>query len=220
VRSNDRPAGGVRGRSRRWAGVGALLVGAVAVFLTLAVGGTPPAEPPAPANDVASSASAPAPSPRSAAAPSPEHLRIASIGVSTELVRLGLNQDRTVEVPRNAALAGWFDQGPVPGQPGSSVVLGHVDSVAGPAVFHRLSQLRPGDPIEVELSDGSVARFEVGRVATYANEDFPARDVYAGSPGRPALNLVTCGGEYDDERGGWQSNVVVFGVYVRTTSTA
>jgi sortase (surface protein transpeptidase) len=222
VRSNDRPAGSTRARARRWAAVGALLVGAAAVLITLATRDTAPADPPAPANDVASSASAPPPSPPSAAAPSPspEHLRIASIGVSTDLVRLGLNQDRTVEVPRDAAQAGWFDQGPVPGQPGSSVVLGHVDSVEGPAVFHRLSQLRPGDPIEVQLSDGSVARFEVGRVATYANEDFPARDVYAGSPGRPALNLVTCGGEYDDERGGWQSNVVVFGVYVRTTSTA
>lgn len=220
MRSNDRPAGSTRARARRWMAVGALLGGAAAVLITLATGDTAPGETPALANDVVSSASAAPPSPPSAAAPSPEHLRIASIGVSTDLVRLGLNQDRTVEVPRDAAQAGWFDQGPVPGQPGSSVVLGHVDSVEGPAVFHRLSQLRPGDPIKVQLSDGSVALFEVGRVATYTNENFPARDVYAGSPGRPALNLVTCGGEYDEERGGWQSNVVVFGVYVRTTSTA
>jgi sortase (surface protein transpeptidase) len=140
----------------------------------------------------------------------PAHLTIPAIGGATDLVRLGLQPDRTVEVPADADRAGWFEEGPAPGQTGSSVVLGHVDSAAGPAVFHRLAELGPGDRILVRMDDGSVARFAVRRVATYANADFPAQEVYAGSPGQPALNLVTCGGWYDAARGGWQGNVVVF----------
>lgn len=146
----------------------------------------------------------------------PEHLSIPSIGVATDLIRLGLNDDQTVEVPENPARAGWFDLGPVPGQPGSSVVLGHVDSVDGPAVFYDLARLEPGSTVEVRLAGGSVATFRVDRVATYANEEFPAQEVYAGDPARRALNLVTCGGEYDAARGGWQSNVVVFTTLVGT----
>lgn len=140
----------------------------------------------------------------------PEALRIPSIDVASTLVDLGLNDDRTVEVPQDAAVAGWYDRGPLPGEIGSAVVLGHVDSAAGPGVFARLGELVAGDRVEVLLSDGSVGTFRVDRVATYANEDFPAEQVYAGSPGRATLNLVTCGGVYDADRGGYQSNVVVF----------
>ncbi|MCW2853344.1 MAG: putative secreted protein [Nocardioides sp.] len=217
-------------RSVRWALLGVTLVLGVAALLVGTVMGARP-DGAATARDTASASNPPpvtsAPATAStgpdvglarvAEAARPEHLRIAAIDVSTDLLRLGLNPDRTVEVPQDADLAGWFDQGPAPGRPGSSVLLGHVDSAAGPAVFHRLKELRARDTVEVRLDDGSVARFEVTRIATYENEDFPAQEVYAGSPRRAVLNLVTCGGEYDAGRGGWQSNVVVFTELVGVT---
>lgn len=167
-------------------------------------------------------AASPTTSPSSATAPTepepvarPEYLSIRSIGVSTALIRLGLQPDKTVEVPADPRRAGWYESGPAPGQPGAAVVLGHVDSVQGPAVFYRLAQLHPGDLVRVRLSDGSVARFAVRRVATFANDDFPAEQVYVGDPDRRSLNLVTCGGWYDADLGGWQGNVVVFTDLVR-----
>lgn len=163
----------------------------------------------------------PAPDPRPVAASlaaAPTRLEIPALEISTDLIRLGVNGDKTVEVPERGADAGWFDLGPVPGQNGSSVILGHVDSTAGPAIFHRLKTLEAGDRVEVGINDGSVEVFEVTRVATYPNEEFPARQVYAGSPDAPALNLVTCGGVYDSDRGGWQSNVVVFTEHVSTAA--
>lgn len=212
---------------RRWAALAAALLGVAAVLVMLAVQqSTPPEsrvapEPVAPGSVPPSTTSVPSTGPSPDTTPTgpparPEYLSIPSIGVATDLIRLGLNDDRTVEVPENPARAGWFDQGPVPGQPGSSVVLGHVDSVDGPAVFYDLAKLEPGSTIEVRLTGGSVATFRVDRVATYPNEDFPAQEVYAGDPARRALNLVTCGGEYDAARGGWQSNVVVFTTLVST----
>jgi hypothetical protein len=140
--------------------------------------------------------------------PRPVRLVIADIGVDTALTGLGLRDDGTVEVPGNPLVAGWYRLGPPPGAEGSAVILGHVDSVDGPAVFARLGELARGDAVDVTLRDGRTVSFVVRSVRTYANADFPARRVY-GAHGRPQLNLVTCGGEYDATRGGYQANVVV-----------
>ena len=151
--------------------------------------------------------------------PAPVGLTIPAIKVASNVTRLGLNKDKTVEVPKDPDDAGWYSKGPIPGQNGSSVILGHVDSKTGPAVFYRLKNLEPGDQIGVKLSDKTVAHYRVARVAQYANRDFPAVKVYAGSPDRPALNLVTCGGKYDRDAGGYQSNVVVYAKYLKVTQS-
>lgn len=146
----------------------------------------------------------------------PVSITIPSVSVASVLVRLGLEEDRTVEVPEDADLAGWYELGTSPGQPGSAVILGHVDSTEGPAVFHRLHDLVPGSQVLVTLGDGTVETFEVSRLETIPNASFPAERVYAGTPDRPTLNIVTCGGDYDADRGGYQSNVIVYTEHVST----
>lgn len=168
------------------------------------------AAPPTPRGSSSTPRPSPTPRPSRGRARAPVHLAIPSLGVATPLIRLGLNEDRTVEVPDAPELAGWFGLGTVPGQRGSSVILGHVDSVDGPAVFSGLSTIRVSDRVEVLLSDDELVTFEVTDVETFANADFPAERVYAGTRRVAALNLVTCGGDYDPERGGYQANVVVF----------
>ncbi|MFC4943218.1 class F sortase [Pseudonocardia sp. GCM10023141] len=139
----------------------------------------------------------------------PTGLRIPAIGLSVPVSGLGLNPDGTVEVPTDFQKAGWFEQGPSPGQIGSAVILGHVDSYQGPAAFYRLRTLKAGDDVEVGLADGGVARFVVDSVAMYPKEQFPAQQVY-GSHGGRALQLVTCGGEFDSAARSYLSNVVVY----------
>ena len=145
----------------------------------------------------------------------PVALTIPAIGVSSRLVGLGLNGDGTVEVPVDPDLAGWYRLGTRPGAPGSAVVLGHVDSVSGPAVFFRLRSMAPGDLVGVRTVAGGSEWFRVQSVRVYDNDHFPAKRVYAGHDGR-TLNLVTCGGDYDAGRGGYQANVVVHARWVHT----
>jgi hypothetical protein len=183
------------------------MVAGSAVALSGCAAGAGPTPPGAEVDEADASRSPQRPSARVV---SPVHLSIGSIGVDTRLVRLGLNDDGTVEVPTERGTAGWFRLGPVPGQRGSSVILGHVDSVDGPDVFADLSTMRPGAPVQVGLSDDTVATFEVTGMRTYANADFPADRVYAGTRRGRELNLVTCGGAYDADRGGYQANVVVY----------
>lgn len=164
--------------------------------------------------------SSPAPAPRTSAPTDPvarpTRLTIGAIGVATPLISLGLNADETVEVPKDPDRAGWYRLGPAPGAPGSAVILGHVDSAEGPAVFARLRTLTPGTRIVVEHADGTRSRFAVRSITTYANEDFPAARVYR-NRGARTLTLVTCGGAYDAAKGGYQANVVVTAAYVGRT---
>lgn len=140
----------------------------------------------------------------------PLTLDIPAIGVAEDsLVTLGLNADGTVEVPADFQQAGWFGPGPAPGEIGAAVILGHVDSRTGPAVFFRLRNLVAGDRVDVGLVDGRVARFSVTSVETYPKDRFPARRVYT-SNGSSDLQLVTCGGEFDRAIGSYLSNVVVY----------
>jgi sortase (surface protein transpeptidase) len=160
------------------------------------------------------------PAPPPTASPAPTHLRIPVIGVATALVGLGLNPDNTVEVLEDPDEAGWFNLGPPPGRPGSSVILGHVDSDVGPAVFHGLRRLQAGDKVHVRLADRTTAQFAVTRVRTYPNDRFPAQRVYAGNPLTPTLTLVTCGGRYGATAGGYQANVVAYTRHLRTSGTS
>ncbi len=141
----------------------------------------------------------------------PVRLRVPRIGVDTRLMRLGLNADRALEVPpmSRAGTAGWYDRSPVPGDVGPSVLAGHVDSDDGPAVFYRLRELRRGDRVVVDRSDGRRATFTVTRVTEVAKSAFPTRRVYGATPA-PELRLITCGGVFDTATDDYLANVVVF----------
>lgn len=199
---------------RWWAASGLLLVLAL-VCLTIAVRRDPVAP--------AAGSGAPSPSASGSAGtglPAPEHvpnrrgsppvrITIPAIDVAATVTRLGINEDQTVEVPSDPATTGWYRYGPRPGTRGSAVILGHVDSDSGPAVFYRLRYLVPGDVVTVQAANGSVSRFRVLRLRTYANADFPAQQVYGAHGAMHALQLVTCGGGYDSATG-YQANVVVY----------
>jgi hypothetical protein len=157
-----------------------------------------------------------APAPAAVARSVPVAVRIPAIGVAVWLTQLGLNADGTVSVPTSTQVPGWFSPGPSPGQIGSAVILGHVDSYQGPGVFFKLRTLQPGNPIEVNLSDGAIATFKVTSVVEYQKTAFPDQKVY-GSDGSSELQLVTCGGVFDSQTGHYLSNIVVYSSFVSAT---
>jgi Sortase domain len=142
----------------------------------------------------------------------PVSVSIPAIGVHSRLLHLGLNPDGTIQVPSletSSDEAAWYRYSATPGQIGSSVIEGHVDSYQGPAVFFRLGALRPGDTVEVRLADGITAIFRVTGVREYAKSRFPAKAIF-GAAGYAALRLITCGGAFDYATGHYLSSTVVF----------
>ncbi|WP_406281568.1 class F sortase [Streptomyces sp. NBC_00209] len=141
---------------------------------------------------------------------------IPDIQVDAPVVDVNLDPDGWIETPppEDPNLAGWYQNGVAPGQAGTSVIVGHVDNKAGPAVFYGLGSLKKGDHIEIDRSDDRVAVFEVYGVEVFAKNDFPGARVY-GDTGRPELRVITCGGGYT-KANGYDGNVVVFARLVDT----
>jgi sortase (surface protein transpeptidase) len=139
----------------------------------------------------------------------PVRIEIPAIDVSSALHRLARGADGAIETPPDWHTAGWFRGGVRPGQRGPAVVLGHVDSTTGPAVFYRLRELAPGDEIRILREDGSTVRFVVHRSAHYPKARFPTGEVYLPTP-EPELRLITCGGEFDRDAASYRENLVVF----------
>ena len=108
-----------------------------------------------------------------------------------------------------ASDAAWYKYSATPGQIGVSVIEGHLDSYAGPAVFFRLGGLQIGDKVDVTLADGVTAVFRVTGVREYAKSKFPAKTIY-GATNYAALRLITCGGAFDYTTGHYLSSTVVF----------
>ncbi|MCW6009676.1 class F sortase [Micromonospora sp. CPCC 205371] len=141
----------------------------------------------------------------------PTSIVIPSINLRAALDEIGLLPDGSMEVPpyERAHRAAWYRLGPSPGERGSAVIVGHVDSKKAVAVFWYLTRVQPGDPVEVIRQDGDTAVFTVSSVEQFAKRHFPADRVYA-DVDVPVLRLVTCGGPYDTARHAYQDNVVVF----------
>jgi Sortase domain len=144
----------------------------------------------------------------------PVLLTIPLIGVSTQLVTLGLTSSGALEVPSSTSVAGWYTGSARPGAIGSAIIVGHIDSVRGPGVFFRLSELRAGDMVYVSRSDGTLVEFRVNSVRTYLKERFPTEAVYGPTPDAE-LRLITCGGAFDSATGHYLSNTVVYATEAR-----
>jgi sortase (surface protein transpeptidase) len=152
----------------------------------------------------------------------PASLYIPRINVRAKIISLGLTSSGAVAVPPLSSpfLTSWYDRGPTPGQPGTSVILGHVDAAkVGPAVFYNLGDLRPGDLVYVTLEDRQTAVFRVYSAAVYLKADFPARTVYSYTSW-PTLRLITCGGDFDQQTGHYLGNTVVFAEYIGQRAAA
>src|SRR6266487_4613688 len=144
----------------------------------------------------------------------PVYLSIPVLGVHTRLIRLGLTTAGTLQVPVSTAVAGWYTGSPRPGQVGSAVIAGHIDSSLGPGVFFRLRLLRPGDRVYIRRADGTLAVFGVYAEHSYAKDRFPTQRVYGPAPD-PELRLITCGGTFDAAAGSYLSNIVVYAAQIR-----
>ncbi|HSK98152.1 MAG TPA: class F sortase [Euzebyales bacterium] len=141
--------------------------------------------------------------------PLPTGIAIPSLDVTSDLQRLGRDADGAIEIPSRWQVAGWYAEGVRPGQVGPAVILGHVDSRRGPAVFYRLRELRRGDTIDIARRDGSIVTFVVDRLERHAKTRFPTDDVYLPTL-EPTLRLVTCDGTFDSSTGHYRDNLVVF----------
>lgn len=126
------------------------------------------------------------------------------------VVPLGLNADRTLQVPSLDRVdeLGVYTGGPAPGDIGPAILLGHINGNGKPGVFAQLSTLAVGDTVTVQRPDGTV-RFEVYRTVAYPKARFNSREVYSDTTGAE-LRLISCDGALDATGHNYLDNRVVF----------
>ena len=212
------------------------LVAVGVVLLAVRPGNRHTALPPTPPRPATSSSPAlgrsgpPPPSTRTSAKPTacrraagsplggatPSRICIPAIGVDASIMQLGLNADRTVQVPPLSRVgdAGWYKYSAAPGSVGPTVILGHVDSAQyGTGVFFELGRLQAGNRVSVTREDGRVATYRVVNVDEVSKKHFPTQAVYGPTSG-PAIRLVTCGGPFDSSTGNYEDNIIAYGTLV------
>lgn len=157
--------------------------------------------------------------PGKAAAPRPRTIDIPAIGVAAGLMTLGGQtgdaSDPSLPTPplaRAASTAGWYQFSAVPGTAGNAVIVGHVDTYAGPGVFYNLYQLLPGDAIYVDVGT-TRQRFEVTSDRELPKSSFPVNQVF-GTTKKHMLWLITCGGSFDYTTRHYLDNILVSAVWV------
>jgi hypothetical protein len=180
------------------------VAGAVVLAFALHAQASAPVPRPAGAIDPSPAVSSPGPAGSSTApqaapplgASRPRTIQIPSIGVRSKVNPIGLAADGSIAVPQpgpDLNQAAWFKNSPTPGQPGPSVIEGHVDSVSGPSVFFDLGKLEPGQRIIVTREDGKRLTFTIDAVRDYLKSKFPTSVVYGAKDlSKPALRLITC----------------------------
>ncbi|MGW3651579.1 class F sortase [Streptomyces sp. NPDC000878] len=141
----------------------------------------------------------------------PTRLLIPAIDVDAPFVGLDITESGQLEAPPadDVNLVGWQADGVSPGERGTAIIAGHVDTATSPAVFAELSELDKGDRFAVKRSDGRTAVFVVDSAETFEKDDFPDRRVYADTP-QAQVRLITCAGDYDHKAKDYTENLVVF----------
>ncbi|MDP9380178.1 MAG: class F sortase [Chloroflexota bacterium] len=136
-------------------------------------------------------------------------INTADVRVNAPVEYVGLTEDRAMETPKGWWSVGWYELGPLPGQEGSAVLAGHLDSDTGKAVFWDLDKLRIGDEVSVIDRNGNTTRFRVRDKEVYYADNAPIEKIFGGSGGSH-LNLITCDGVFDRQAGVYDRRLVVF----------
>ncbi|RRR63046.1 class F sortase, partial [Streptomyces sp. RP5T] len=134
---------------------------------------------------------------------------IPKISVDAPFTDLAIGPTGRLEPPpaHDVNLVGWYAKGVSPGEPGTSIIAGHVDTATSAAVFVNLGELEKGDVFHVDRADGRRASFVVDSVETFEKDDFPSRKVYDDTA-RPEVRLITCAGTYDRTARDYTDNLV------------
>lgn len=145
----------------------------------------------------------------------PKYIKISRLGLFARIKSMGVNNKNELMAPSNIYDAGWFNSSAKPGDSddkGAILIDGHVHGPTYPGVFNSIKKLKPGDEIQIQRGDNQTFKYSVVRVQNYDANTLDMRLAMASViPGKPGLNLITCGGKYDRATG-YNQRTLVFAV--------
>lgn len=141
----------------------------------------------------------------------PTRVRVPALGLDAAVRPVGVGDGRQMRLPADPRVLGWYRFGPAPGNEGSVVLAGHVDSRRfGVGPLADLQTIGVGDRVEVVTGRGRTLAYRVDSIERFDRQALPAEVFSRAGPER--LRLVTCTGPYLPDAGGYQQNLVVTAV--------
>ena len=140
----------------------------------------------------------------------PTSISIPSQNISANIIPVGQTEDGSIQMPPLFDwTTGWYQDSPMPGQIGPSIIVGHVDNYKNISVFWRLRYVQPGDMINITRQDGRTIYFKVAALEQFDQASFPTSKVYGNIP-NAGLRLITCGGSFNNSTASYTQDTVVF----------
>lgn len=146
----------------------------------------------------------------------PKCIKIPKIGVNAIVRTVGVNSKNQLQAPYNIYDTGWYRSSAYPGDSGvdgAMLIDGHVHGPTKPGVFSNIKKLAAGDTIQVVRGDKRAFNYKVVSVRNYNAKTMNMGTVLSSAiPGKPGLNLMTCGGPFDRSTWEYTQRTVVFAV--------
>lgn len=139
----------------------------------------------------------------------PKEITLPSINAKGFIQPVGVDKTNQIVAPGNIHLAGWYTGSVKPGEPGLSIIDGHVQGVYDKGVFHDLAKLQADDSFNVTYGDNSVRAFKVVKINTMPANQATSALFYRDPAITSQLNVITCGGKYIASTNTYEKRVVV-----------
>ncbi len=141
----------------------------------------------------------------------PRYIKIPKLGVYARVLQVGVTKSGALGTPDNVFDTAWYTGSAKPGQPGATLIDGHVSSWTAHGVFYGLHTLIPGDKIQIVRGDGTVLNYKVVKKQIYNTNNVDMKAAMTPvTPGKSGLNLITCTGQVIHGTSEFNERVIVF----------
>ena len=149
----------------------------------------------------------------------PRYLTVEKLGIyNSRIIPMGINDDGALATPNNIFDVGWYESSGLPGGGGTMLIDGHNGGPHVHGVFKDLPALEVGDTITVERGDGAIFNYSVMEnveVPLDNSDMYMATALRSPETGRESITLISCTGEWSDERSTYLSRQFTRAVLVK-----
>lgn len=139
----------------------------------------------------------------------PKYISLPTISAQGFIQKVSIDQNGQIATPNNVNLAGWYVNSAAPGQPGLSIIVGHVDGYTSPGIFLHLNKLQPGTAFTLQLGNGTILTYSVMQV-TAVDASSAVSVLFSQNPSvKSQLNLITCGGTFNSAARSYEQRIIV-----------
>jgi LPXTG-site transpeptidase (sortase) family protein len=141
----------------------------------------------------------------------PRYLTIPSLQIHARVMAVGTTKSDAIGTPSNVYDTAWYKDSSLPGQPGATLIDGHVSSWTTHGVFYSLKSLQAGDQISLQLGSGATLQYKVVQTQIYSTQNITAATLLSPiTANASGLNLITCTGDVIKGTNEFNQRVVVY----------